>query len=171
MATQVKAKRPPKTLKEKEWLREYLENGGNQTAAALAVYDTENYWAAATIGKENVKKLQIDKYIKDFNLGPARYFAQMAKGLDATKRDQFSGEISEDHKTRADYHKRLGKILEIEKEDQAPVNNILVQPILGGELVQGNNGDQKVIEVKQEDKSNPGRDISVQDDIDTLIAD
>jgi hypothetical protein len=34
------------------------ETYGNATRSALAVYGTENYWSAATIGKENSKKLQ-----------------------------------------------------------------------------------------------------------------
>lgn len=47
------------TLKQKKFIKEYLENGGNGTQAALAVYDTKDPNIAKVIASENLTKPNI----------------------------------------------------------------------------------------------------------------
>ena len=51
------------TQKFKDWCKYFFDRSnketyGNATKSALSVYNTENYWSAATIGHDNLKKLQ-----------------------------------------------------------------------------------------------------------------
>lgn len=63
MATKkVVKKRPPKTVKEKKFVKAYIENGGNGVKAALESYDTDNYGSANRIAQDNVQKLSFDHY-------------------------------------------------------------------------------------------------------------
>ena len=43
------------TFKQREFVREYISNGGNGTEAALAVYDTESQDVAANIASDNIR--------------------------------------------------------------------------------------------------------------------
>lgn len=54
----MKVKRPPRTIKEKKFVKEYLKSG-NATEAAQKVYDVSNYNSAHAIGSQNVQKLTI----------------------------------------------------------------------------------------------------------------
>ena len=44
------------TLKQKRFVKEYLENGGNATKAAMVAYDTEDRNSASVIGSDNLSK-------------------------------------------------------------------------------------------------------------------
>lgn len=52
------------TIKQKLFVKKYLENGGNGTQAALAVYDTDDSNVAAAISSENLRKPNIQQAIK-----------------------------------------------------------------------------------------------------------
>jgi phage terminase small subunit len=52
------------TEKQKKFADAYVDNGGNRTEAALDVYDTKDYFTAANIGSENLKKPKIQEYLE-----------------------------------------------------------------------------------------------------------
>lgn len=68
--------------------------------------------------------------MKSYGLGLEEYFQQLKEGLGATKWNDFTGEREPDHKTRKDYHDKLGKILGVEVDKAT----ILQQINAGGDL-------------------------------------
>lgn len=44
------------TLKQKTFVKRYVQNGGNGTKAAMDVYNAKNYNTAHTIASENLQK-------------------------------------------------------------------------------------------------------------------
>lgn len=53
------------TFKQKMFAKKYVENGGNGTKAALAVYNTDKYQTAQAIASENLLKPEIAQSIDD----------------------------------------------------------------------------------------------------------
>ena len=51
------------TLKQRRFIKAYVENGGNATQAAWVAYDTEDYDTAKSIGCENLTKPYIRQEI------------------------------------------------------------------------------------------------------------
>jgi len=47
------------TIKQRDFIKEYVENGGNGTKAALKAYDTSSPETASAIAKENLQKPQV----------------------------------------------------------------------------------------------------------------
>lgn len=83
----VKAKRPPKTIKERAWTKKYIETG-NQTQAALEVYDIKGKdpeQIAANIGNQNYRKLQIDAHMDKAGISDERLYDKLSEGLDSTR--------------------------------------------------------------------------------------
>lgn len=105
-----------------------------------------------------------------YGLTEDRYYNKIDQALDAKKWNDFTGEREPDYKTQLPYHTKLGKLLGVEKEQEIQ-NNIIVAPILGGDVVYANHSDQEVSSIEKEDQGSTGGDISQQDNIDTLIAD
>jgi hypothetical protein len=51
------------SMRQKTFIREYINNGGNATKAALASYDCRSPAVAAEIGSQNLKKVEIQAEI------------------------------------------------------------------------------------------------------------
>jgi len=51
------------TLKQRHFVKAYVQNGGNATQAAWVAYDTEDYYTAKSIGCENLTKPYISEEI------------------------------------------------------------------------------------------------------------
>lgn len=70
------------TFKQKIFAKKYVENGGNGTKAALAIYDA-TYNDASTIASGNLKKPavinEIDKLLKEINLDTDSWIAKKLK--------------------------------------------------------------------------------------------
>lgn len=118
---EAKPKRPPKTLKEKRFVKAYLETG-NATQAALSAYDA-TYHSARRIGSENVAKLSFDHYFEKAGLTDeviSQNIAVMA--LTAKKRDQYSGEISDDYSTKLKATELALKVMKKLGNDSANLN-------------------------------------------------
>ena len=129
----VKAKRAPKTVKEKLFVKHYIDNGGNATQAALKVYDTDNYYAAATIGKENVKKLQLEDFFIAAGLTKETMAQNTARiALTATKQNQYTGEIESDNKSQLDGMKFAAELCGYTKSDTNI--QVIVSPILASSV-------------------------------------
>ncbi len=74
-------KRPPKTLKERKWLKRYIETG-NATQAALEVYDTKNVNSAKNIGYQNVTKLDLSTIMDAKGLTNDNLMDHIVEGLE-----------------------------------------------------------------------------------------
>lgn len=51
------------SLKQKQFVKAYIENGGNATKAALEVYNAKNYNTAHAIASENLQKVTIKQVL------------------------------------------------------------------------------------------------------------
>jgi|GEM_PF-5656278 Terminase small subunit. len=81
-----KPKRPPKTPKEKRFVKEYLANGGNGMQAVLKVYDVKDLNSASTIAAENLRKLTITDHMEKIEgLRPQDLLLVLLEGLSAKK--------------------------------------------------------------------------------------
>lgn len=84
MAKKVITKRPPKTLKERRFVKEYIVSG-NATQAALKVYDTDEPRTAQAIGSQNLSKLLITDVMEKAGLTDDKLVSDLVDGLGATK--------------------------------------------------------------------------------------
>lgn len=73
------------TLKQRKWLRVYLETG-NATEAAVQIYDCKDRESAATIGWENLRKLDFSDLLEDSGITDKYLSIKLKEGLEATKR-------------------------------------------------------------------------------------
>lgn len=100
MATEIKKKRPPKTLKERKHVALTLKTA-DPIGAAMEVYDVKDRNSARVIANENLRKLSFEDYFAKAGLTDdiiAKNVSYMA--LEATKRDHFSGEYEPDYNIR-----------------------------------------------------------------------
>lgn len=124
------------TLKQRKWLKLYIETG-NATEAAAQVYDAKDREGAAQIGWENLKKLDIRELMEEKGVSDHRLVTKIDEGLEATKLATSFTEADQlipDYATR---HKYLETSLKLKKHltpQDAPQNttNVLVIP---GELL------------------------------------
>jgi hypothetical protein len=125
--TPPRVKRPPKTLKEKKFVKAYMKTG-NATMSAMEAYDTDNYNTAASIGSENLKKLAMDEEFRKAGLSNEVIAQNTTKiALTAKKRDQYSGEMYEDNMARLNAMKFAADLMGLVRHEAAPtVNNNLV---------------------------------------------
>ena len=80
-------------------------------------------------GSRMLSRVKRDYILAAYGLGPEKYFNQLKEGLEATKWNDFTGEREADHKTRKDYHDKLGKLLGIEQEGLGSLINSQGGPI------------------------------------------
>ena len=78
-------KRPPKTVKERKFVKEYLKNGGNATQAAMKAYDASSYNSAHVIGAENIRKLTISDILDKAGLTDEKIGSVLTEAAEATK--------------------------------------------------------------------------------------
>ena len=79
-----KTKRPPKTIKEKKFLQEFIKTG-NATEAASRVYDVTNRDSAKSIGSENLTKLDIVSIMEKRGLTDEKITDTLYEGMEANK--------------------------------------------------------------------------------------
>lgn len=77
-------KRPPKTFKEKKFVKAFLKSG-NGTKAALAAYDTKDPKIAGVIAAQNLAKLSIGDIMDKNGLTDDKLVGVIMDGLEATK--------------------------------------------------------------------------------------
>jgi phage terminase small subunit len=79
-------KTPPRdlTLKQRKWLSKYLECG-NATEAALYAYDTTDRETAASIGWENLRKLDYTDFLEEAGITDKLLQQKILEGLEATR--------------------------------------------------------------------------------------
>jgi hypothetical protein len=108
----------------------WLKHNRNATKAYQELHPEADYGSARTLGSRVLAKVDKKAVLDAYDLGNESYFQQLYEGLHAERRDQFSGEMYPDHKTREPYHTKLGKLLDIEKEKPSdtviPIINIQI---------------------------------------------
>jgi hypothetical protein len=79
-----KPKRPPKTIKEKKFVKEYIKTG-NATEAAARVYDVASRDTARNIGTQNVAKLSFPELMDKMGITDEKLNLVLEEGLAATR--------------------------------------------------------------------------------------
>jgi hypothetical protein len=100
----------------------WIKNGLNAGKAYKELHPEVVQHSADTLGSRMLKKVENEMVLQAYGLDLQKYFEQLKGGLNAMKRDQFSGEMSEDHKTRQAYHDKLGKLLGLEQGSGSTIN-------------------------------------------------
>lgn len=135
MATKaVVKKRPPRTVKEKKFVKAYVENGGNGTQAALQAYNA-NPASARKIASEVLTKLDMSAWLDKAGLTDEVMAGAIAyKSLAAKKQNTFTGEIEDDHRIQLDALKFAAQLKgQIKAGDTLIQNNTQInntQPLL-----------------------------------------
>lgn len=98
-----KEKKKKLTLKQRKWLHEYMDNGGNATHAALSAYyptfdlsknpseytdeEKKMYKHASQIGYENLRKLDlpIEELLEEAGLTDIYFVQKLQENMNATK--------------------------------------------------------------------------------------
>ncbi|MBI4097628.1 MAG: terminase small subunit [Candidatus Levybacteria bacterium] len=133
------------TLKQRNWLKLYLETG-NATEAAVQSYDCKDRESAAQVGYENLRKLDYRDFLEEAGITDELLLRKIAEGLDANRTvsavntSKNSTASSTDFIEVADYAVRL-RYLEIafklkqrliERKDITTDDRPLPVPIYGG---------------------------------------
>ena len=87
------------TLKQRKWLKEYIECG-NATEAAMRVYTCKNRDSANAIGAQNLAKIKIDVLLEESGISDAKLVKTLMEGMDATK------PLGSGNRKVPDYHAR-----------------------------------------------------------------
>ena len=72
------------TLKQRKWIKLYLELG-NATEAAMKVYDCKDRESAAQIGYENLRKLDYSDFLEEAGITDVLLQKKILEGLDSTR--------------------------------------------------------------------------------------
>lgn len=99
----------------------WIKNGMNATSAYLELHPHVDSHSARVLGSRWLARVSnVDKQLlmKAYGLDQEKYFTQLKDGLDAIKSD-ITGNTYPDHKTRALYHDKLGKLLGIEADKES----------------------------------------------------
>lgn len=94
----------------------WIKNGLNASSAYKELHPEVDNHSARTLGSRQLAKVDKTAILQAYGLDYELYFQQLKEGILAEKRDQFSGEMYPDHKTREVYHTKLGKQLGLEKD-------------------------------------------------------
>lgn len=93
------AKGDKTTLKQRKWLRLYLETG-NATEAAMQVYNCKDRNSASQIGYENLRKLDYTEFLESAGITDKLLQEKILEGLAASKPISALILLDKDGKTR-----------------------------------------------------------------------
>lgn len=112
----------------------WIKNGLNATKAYQELHPNVTYESARQLGSQTLAKIDKHALMRAYGLDHDLYFRQLGEGIHAGKRDQFSGEVSPDHKTRRLYHEVLGKLLGVESDKpEVQINNMKLEIVQDAE--------------------------------------
>lgn len=94
------------------WIKKGLKSG----EAYYELHPEVDRHSADTLGSRMLKKVDLALIMEAYGLNHEAYFKQLKEGSLATKWNDFTGEREADHKTRKDYHDKLGKLLGLESD-------------------------------------------------------
>lgn len=145
-------KRAPKTLKEKRFVK-LLPTASSVTQAVIdAGYEVSSRFAAAQIGYENMKKLDMGVWYHEAGLSLEVIAQNTARiALTAKKRDQFSGEMYDDNPTQLAAMKYATDLMGMGKNDVTNIQ-VNVAPILASSsALPGDDSDQESTQASETD--------------------
>jgi hypothetical protein len=129
------------TMKQRKWLKIYIETG-NKTEAAMQAYDCKDRNTAAQIGWENLKKLDFIDFLDEAGLSDKLLIDKVKTGLDSKKYLVHKGKIvavpdpTATHKyveTGLKLRRRLIERQEIEETKTVNINvDTLLMKVYGG---------------------------------------
>lgn len=135
------------TLKQRNWLKVYLETG-NATEAAMQSYDCKDRETAATVGWENLRKLDFAMLMEEGGITDKKLKEKLVDGLESTK---IKTSLTEPDREVPDYatrHKYLETALKLKQRlidkpaNQVNIGEMKVVAILGGSSVPSNDSNK-----------------------------
>lgn len=107
------------------FVAEWLSNGNNALQAYKKLHPEVTDGTARVMGSRLLMRVDKSLLLDAYGLNAEMYLQQLYDGNKADKWNDFTGEREPDHKTRAIYHTKLGKIMGIEDERTNVQVNIL----------------------------------------------
>lgn len=120
------------TLKQRLWIKAYIETG-NATEAAMRVYDCKNRNVANALGNENLAKLSMPDLMEDMGLTDVALINIGAEGLSAQKTD-ITGDKHPDYAVRHKYWDTLLKLKGKLSDKNITAVQVNIKPILGDDM-------------------------------------
>ena len=115
----------------------WIKNGLNASKAYKELHPNVDEHSCRTLGSRLLAKVDKQAIMQAYGLDHEIYFNQLKEGINADKRDQFSGEMYPDHKTRREYHKVLGTLLGIETDQPiVQINSMKLEVVQDAEETQ-----------------------------------
>lgn len=97
------------TIKQRKWIKEYIETG-NATEAAMRVYDCKNREVAESIGSENLGKLAFQELMDEMGLTDIALLNVGAEGMTQAVKQSITGEVHPDYAVRHKYWETMLKL-------------------------------------------------------------
>lgn len=120
------------------FLQDWIECGFNAQEAYLKRHPKVTKGSAAVMGGRMLSRVNLPDVLEARGLGRDVYYKKLKEGLEATRRISSFTEPDvdvPDFKVRRDYHKALGKVLNVEKDkmditsDGKPIQIVIPQEI------------------------------------------
>jgi hypothetical protein len=106
----------------------WLKNGMKASFAYKELHPNVSVASSEVLGHKWLsrikEKIGLDSVMSCYGLNLDTYITQLKAGVEAEKRDQFSGEMYPDHAVRLKYHDKIGKLLGIEIDSPTTQVNI-----------------------------------------------
>ncbi len=97
------------TLKQRKWIKEYIDTG-NATEAAARVYDCKDRDSAEAIGSQNLGKLMFSDLMEEMGLTDVALVNVGIEGMTKANKQSITGEVFPDYNTRRGYWETLLKL-------------------------------------------------------------
>ena len=134
------------TLKQRKWIKEYIETG-NATEAASRVYNCKNREVAGAIGTENLQKLSFPELMENMGLTDVALMNIGTEGMTKAKKIHGTGDNfveTPDYGVRHKYWDTMLKLKGKLSDKNITAVQINVKPILGGASVSSDHSDKEV---------------------------
>ena len=118
------------TIKQRKWIKKYIETG-NATEAAMQAYNCKDRESAGTIGSENLQKLAFSELMDEMGLTDIALINIGTEGIRA-KKSTATGEMVPDYNVRHKYWDTLLKLKGKLSDKNITAAQVNVKPILGG---------------------------------------
>jgi hypothetical protein len=117
----------------------WIKCGLNASKAYKELHPDVDDHSSRVLGSRTLARVNKSAIMEAYGLDHQLYFNQLKDGVKAERRDQFSGEMYPDHKTREVYHTKLGKLLGIETDNPTvQINNMKLDFVEDIEVINEN---------------------------------
>jgi len=106
------------TIKQRKWLKLYIETG-NATEAAMQAYDCKDRDSARALGSENLAKLNISELMENMGLTDVALINIGTEGMTKAVKQSMTGEVHPDYAVRHKYWDTMLKLKQklVERKD------------------------------------------------------